>query len=46
MRSTDLEKWKDISDLGDEEGKRQAKDKEVTSGDQIFLTVARMRGWA
>ena len=46
VRSVDLEKWKDFSDLGDEDGKRQAKDKEVTSGDQVFLTVAKMRGWA
>ena len=46
VRSTDLEKWKDLSDLGDEDGKRQAKDKEVTSGDQMFSTVAKMRGWA
>ena len=45
VRSTDLEKWKDISDLSDEDGKRQAKDKEVTSGDQTFLTVAKIRGW-
>ena len=46
VRSVDLEKWKDLSDLSDEDGKRQAKDKEVTSGDQTFLTVAKMRGWA
>ena len=46
VRSADLEKWKDLSDLSDEDGKRQAKDREVTSGDQIFLIVAKMRGWA
>ena len=46
VRSTDLEKWKELSDLGDEDGKKQAKDKEVISGDQIFSTVAKMRGWA
>lgn len=45
VQSVDLEKWKDLSDLSDEDGKRQAKDKEVTPGDQIFLTVAKMRGW-
>jgi len=45
VQSVDLEKWKDFSDLSDEDGKRQAKDKEVTPGDQIFLTVAKMRGW-
>lgn len=46
VRSTELEKWKDSLDLGDEDGRRQAKDKEVVSEDQIFLTVAKMRGWA
>ena len=45
VQSTDLEKWKDLSELSDEDGKRQAKDKEATSGDQTFLTVAKMRGW-
>ena len=45
VRSTDLEKWKDSLDLSDEDGKRQAKDKEVASEDQIFLTIAKMRGW-
>jgi len=35
-----------LSDLNDEDGKRQAKDKEVISGDQTFLVVAKMRGWA
>ena len=46
VRSTDLEKWKDLSDLSDEDGKRQVKDKEVVSEDQIFLTIAKIRGWA
>jgi len=46
VQSVELEKWKDLSDLSDEDGKRQAKDKEVISGDQLFLTVAKMRGWA
>jgi len=46
VRSVDLEKWKDLSDLSDEDGKRQAKDREVTSEDQIFITVAKVRGWA
>jgi hypothetical protein len=46
VRSADLEKWKDLSDLSDEEGKKQAKDREATSDDQIFSTVAKMRGWA
>jgi hypothetical protein len=46
VRSADLEKWKDLSDLSEEDGRRQARDKEVTSGDQIFSTVAKMRGWA
>ena len=45
VRSADLEKWKDLSDLSDEDGKRQAKDREIASGDQTFLTVAKMRGW-
>lgn len=45
VRSVDLEKWKDLSDLSDEDGKKQAKDKEVAPGDQIFTTVAKMRGW-
>ncbi|KAF9648710.1 hypothetical protein BDM02DRAFT_3167980 [Thelephora ganbajun] len=45
VRSADLEKWKDFSDLSDEDVRRQAKYKEVTSGDQIFLIVAKMRGW-
>ena len=46
MQSVDLEKWKDLSDLSDEDGKRQVKDKEVVSEDQIFLTIAKIRGWA
>ena len=46
VRSVDLEKWKDLSDLSDEDGKRQAKDREAISEDQIFITVARIRGWA
>ena len=46
VRSVDLEKWRDLSDLSDEDGRRQTRDKEVTSGDQIFSTVAKMRGWA
>jgi len=46
VRSVDLEKWKDLSDLADEDGRRQARDKEIMSGDQIFSTVAKMRGWA
>ena len=46
VQSVDLEKWKDLSDLSDEDGKRHMKDKEVTSGDQIFSAVAKMRGWA
>jgi len=41
-----LEKWKDLSDLSDEDGRKQMKDKEATSGDQIFSAVAKMRGWA
>jgi len=45
VRSTDLEKWKDLSEFSDEDGKRQARDKEIASGDQTFLTVAKMRGW-
>jgi len=45
VRSVDLEKWKDLSDLNDEDGKRQAKDREVTSEDQILSTVAKIRGW-
>jgi len=45
VRSADLEKWKDSSDLSDEDGKRQAKEKEVIPGDQIFITIAKMRGW-
>ena len=45
VQSEDLEKWKDLSDLSDEEGKRQAKDKEFTPGDQTFLTMAKMREW-
>ena len=45
VRSVDLEKWKDLSDLSDEDGRRQAKDKEITPEDQTFLTVAKMRGW-
>ena len=45
VRSEDLEKWRDLSDLSDEEGKKQLKDKEVTPGDHIFSTVAKMRGW-
>jgi len=45
VRSTDLEKWKDLSELGDEDGKKQARDREVSSGDQTFLTIAKMRGW-
>jgi len=46
VRSVDLEKWKDSSELTDEDGRRQARDREVVTGDQIFLTVAKMRGWA
>ena len=46
VRSVDLEKWKELSDLSDEDGKRQAKDREAISEDQIFITVARIRGWA
>lgn len=46
VRSADLEKWKDLSDLGDEDGKKQARDKEITSGDPTFSAVAKMRGWA
>jgi len=46
VRSVDLEKWRDLSDLSDEDGKRQMKDGEVTTEDQIFLTVAKIRGWA
>ena len=45
VRSADLEKWKDLSDLSDEDGKKQTKDKEATSGDQTFSAVAKMRGW-
>lgn len=46
VRSVDLEKWKELSDLSDEDGKRQAKDREAISEDQIFITVVRIRGWA
>ena len=45
VRSVDLERWKDFSDLSDEDGKRQVKDREVAPEDQIFLTVAKIRGW-
>lgn len=45
VRSADLEKWKELSDLSDEDGKKQAKGGEVTPGDQIFSTAAKIRGW-
>ena len=46
VRSADLEKWKELSDLSDDEGKKQAKDKEVICSDQVFSKVVKMRGWA
>jgi len=45
VRSVELEKWKELSEMSDEEGKRQAKERDGY-GDQLFTLVAKIRGWS
>lgn len=44
VHSVELEKWKELVDMNDEEGRNQVKERHG-AGDHIFNLVARIRGW-
>jgi conserved oligomeric Golgi complex subunit 7 len=44
VHSAELEKWKELSEMSDEEGRRQTKERDERD-DQVSILVASIRGW-